>query len=159
MLSNPSINQEVSFLSIYFIFLAIKSVFVNTENLYMEHVNQVVNFLSRLTEAEKKQANAVTGGNFEKLLVESKVIQTTCAEKNWTKSSINKLENFRTYDIRNIFFLQQKMEKKNGLQIFDKDTPFDLKKLRRDSAIHLKIPTFLEKRFEPFGPTLISKFI
>ena len=47
----------------------------------MENVNQVVNFLSRLTEAEKKQANAVTGGNFEKLLVESKVIQTTFAEK------------------------------------------------------------------------------
>ena len=81
------------------------------------------------------------------------------SEKNWTKSSINKLENFRAYDIRNIFFLQQKMEKKNELQIFDKDTPFDLKKLRRDSATHLKIPTFLEKRFEPFGPTLISKFI
>ena len=70
----------------------------------MEHVNQVVNFLSRLTEAEKKQANAVTGGNFEKLLVESKVIHTTFAEKNWTKSSIKKLVNFRAYDIRNIFF-------------------------------------------------------
>ena len=81
--------------------MAVKSVFVNTENLYMEHVNQVVNFLSRLTEAEKKQANAVTGGNFEKLLVESKVIQTNFAEKNWTKSSIKKLENFRLYlDIR-----------------------------------------------------------
>ena len=125
----------------------------------MEHVNQVVNFLSRLTETEKKRANAVAGGNYEKLLVESKVIQTNFAEKNWTKSSIKKLENYRAYDNRNIFFLHQKMEKNNQLQIFDKDTPFDLKKLRRDSATHLKIPTFLEKRFEPFGPTLISKFI
>ena len=85
----------------------------------MEHVTQVVNFLSRLSETEKKRANAVAGGNFEKLLVESKVIQTTFAEKNWTKSSINKLENFRAYDIRNIFFLQQKMEKKNQLQILE----------------------------------------
>ena len=125
----------------------------------MENVNQVVNFLSKFTEIEKKQANEIAGGNFEKLLVEFKVIQTNFGEKKRTRSSIYKFGNFRAYDIRDIFFLQQKQGKKTEVQIFDKDAPFDLKKLRRDSATHLNVPTFLEKRFEPFGPTLISKFI
>ena len=125
----------------------------------MENVNKVVNFLSRLTEIEKKQANEIAGGNFEKLIAEFKAMQTTFGEKNWTGGSIDKFGNFRAYDIRDIFFLQQKQGKKTEVQIFDKDAPFNLKKLRRNSTTHLNLPTFLEKRFEPFGPTLISKFI
>ena len=125
----------------------------------MENVNQVVNFLSRLTEIEKKQANEIAGGNFEKLLVEFKTIQNTFSEKNWTRGSIDKFGSLRAYGIRDIFFLQQKEGKKTELQIFNKDASLDLKKLRRDPAAYLKTPTFLEKRFELFGPTLISKFI
>ena len=73
----------------------------------MENVNQVVNFMNRLTEIEKKRANEIAGGNFEKFLAEFKAIQSTFSEKNWTRSSIDKFGNFRAYDIRAIFFLQQ----------------------------------------------------
>ena len=125
----------------------------------MENVNQVVNFLSKFTEIEKKQANEIAGGNFEKLLAEFKAIQTIFSEKNWTRGSIDKFGNFRAYDIRDIFFLQQKEGKKTELQKSNKDASLNLKKLRRGPVTYLKTPTFLEKRFELFGPTLISKFI
>ena len=125
----------------------------------MENITQIVNFLNRLTEIEKNEANEIAGGNFEKFLAEFISIQTTFSEKNWTRGSIDKFGNCRAYDIRDIFFLQQKEGKKTELQIFNKDTFLDLKKLRRDPVTYLNTPTFLEKRFELFGPTIISKFI
>ena len=48
---------------------------------------------------------------------------------------------------------------KTEVSIFDKDAPLDLNKLRWGPATQLKTPTFLEKRFKVFGPTLISRFI
>ena len=125
----------------------------------MEKVNQVSNFVNRLTETEKNQANALAGGDFEKLLAEFELIQTNFGKKKCASNSVNLFENSRACDIRDIFFLQQKKGKKTERPIFDKDTPFDLKRLRRDPAALFKTPTFLEKKFEIFGPTLISRFV
>ena len=126
----------------------------------MNNINQVFNLKSRLTETEKKQADATTGGNFEKILAEYEIIQTNFfGKKNWIRNSRSQFENSRAYDIRDIFFLQQKQGKKTELPIFDNDVPFDLKKLRRDPATPFETPAFLEKRFELFGPTLISRFV
>ena len=125
----------------------------------MENINQVFNFISRLTETEKKQADAIAGGSFEKILAEYEIIQTTFGIKEYTRNSGNRFGNSRAYDIRDIFFLQHKKGKKTERSIFDKDAPFDLKKLRRDPAAPFETPSFLEKRFEIFGPSLISRFI
>jgi len=126
----------------------------------MNNVNQVFNLISRLTETEKKQAGAIAEGNFEKILAEYEIIQPNFFGKNnWIRNSRNQFENSRAYDIRDIFFLQQKERKKTELPIFDKDAPFDLKKLRRDPTTPFETPAFLEKRFELFGPTVISRFV
>ena len=125
----------------------------------MEKVNQVFNFLNRLTETEKNQADALAGGDFEKLLAEFELIQTNFGQKKWARNSVNLLDNSRACDIRDIFLLQHKQGKKTKPPIFDKDTPFDLRRLRRDPATIFKTPTLLEKRFEIFGPTLISGFV
>ena len=125
----------------------------------MENINQVFNFISRLTETEKKQADAIAGGSFEKILAEYEIIQTTFGIKKYTRNSGNRFDNSRAYDIRDIFFLQQKKGKKTERPIFDKDAPFDLKKLRRDPTTPFETPAFLEKRFGLFGPTIISRFV
>mgnify|MGYP001169325236 FL=1 len=125
----------------------------------MENVNPVFSFVGRLTETEKKQADVIAGGNFEKLLAEFELMQTIYGKKNWASNSGNPFENSRANGIRKIFILQQKMREKNELALFDTDATFDLKKLRRDPAASFMRPGFLEKRFKPFGPTIISKFI
>jgi len=125
----------------------------------MKNVNPVFSFLDRLTETQKKQANVIAGGNFEKLLAEFELMQTIYGKKKWASNFGNPFENSRANDIRNIFFLQQKMMEKNEIAFFDTDATFDLKKLRRDPAAPFMRPGFLEKRFKPFGPTIISKFI
>ncbi|MFT4577690.1 MAG: hypothetical protein ACI9UO_000505 [Nitrospinales bacterium] len=73
----------------------------------MESVNHICSCLNGLTEAQKKQADAIAGGNFEKLLAEFQILRTSSGEKNRTASSNNPFENSRASDIRDIFFLQQ----------------------------------------------------
>jgi hypothetical protein len=164
----------------------------------MESVDHICSCLNGLTEAQKKQADAIAGGNFEKLLVEFQILRTTSDEKNRPGSSKNQLENSRASDIRdifflnqdktgdasssfdkffsstksenqfensrasdirNIFFLNQKKLKESDPPVLNNDTPLDLKELRKDFSAPREVPAFLEKRFELFGPTVISRFL
>ena len=164
----------------------------------MESVDHICSCLNVLTEAQKKQADAIAGGNFEKLLAEFQILRTTSGEKNRTGSSNNLFENSRASDIRDIFFLQQENTEEASLekffsstksvnqfensrasdilnifflnqekvkesdpnpQTFDNSFPLDLEKLRRDPATPRGVPAFIEKRFELFGPTVISRFV
>jgi len=125
----------------------------------MENVNPVFSFLGRLTETKKNQAEVIAGESFEKLLAEFELMQIIYGKKNWGTNLGNPFENSRANGIKKIFFLQQKMMEKNELGLFDTDATFDIKKLRRDPAAPFMRPGFLEKRFKPFGPTIISKFI
>lgn len=125
----------------------------------MESVNHKFSCLNGLTEVQKKQGDAIAGGNFENLLVEFQILRLTSGEKNRTASSINQFENSRAFDIRYIVFLNQEKLKESDPPIFDNSSPLDLEKLRRDPATPRGVPGFLEKRFELFGPTVISRFV
>jgi hypothetical protein len=164
----------------------------------MQRVDHICSCLNGLTEAQKKQANAIAGGNFEKLLAEFQILRTTSGEKNRTGSSNILFENSHASDIRDIFFLQQDNTEEASLekfffstkseyqfessrasdilnifflnqeklkesdpnpQTFDNRFPLDLEKLRRDPATPRGVPSFIEKRFELFGPTVISRFV
>ena len=125
----------------------------------MESVNHIFSCLNGLTEVQKKQGDAIAGGNFENLLVEFQILRLTSGEKNRTASSINQFENSRAFDIRYIVFLNQEKLKESDPPIFDNSSPLDLEKLRRDPATPRELPGFLEKRFEIFGPTVISRFV
>jgi hypothetical protein len=160
----------------------------------MERVKHICSCQNGLSEAQKKQADAIAGGSFEKLLTELQILRTT--EKNQTDSSKNQFENSRASDIRDIFFLQQEKdvslekffsstktqnqfensrasdilnifflnqeklkESNSSTQELDNDSPLDLEKLRIDFSTPSEVPAFLEKRFELFGPTVISRFL
>jgi hypothetical protein len=164
----------------------------------MESVNHICSCLNGITETQKKQADAIAGGSFEKLLVEYQILRTTSREKNRIISSENQFENSRASDIRDIFFLKQekagdtslsqakffssrksrnKFEnsrasnirdifflnkeklKESDSPIFNNESSLDLEKLRKDFSVPRKVPVFLEKRFELFGPTVISRFL
>ena len=164
----------------------------------MENLNQICSCLNGLTEAQKKQADAIAGGSFEKLLAEFQMLRKTSGEKNHITSSKNQFENSRASDIRKIFFLNQEktgdislsLEKfisstksKNQLKnsrasdirdifflnqkklkesdspTFNNDSSLDLEKLRKDFSAPREVPVFLEKRFELFGPSVISRFL
>jgi hypothetical protein len=164
----------------------------------MGSVDHICSCLNGLTEAQKKQADAIAGGNFEKLLAEFQILRTTSGEKNRTGSLNNFFENSRASDIRDIFFLQQENTEEASLekvfsstksenhfensrasdilnifflnqqklvesdpnsQKFDNSFQLDLEKLRRDPATPRGVPSFIEKRFELFGPTVISRFV
>ena len=125
----------------------------------MENVNQIGIWLNGLTEAQKKQADAIAGGSFEKLLAEFQILRTTSGEKNQITSSKNQFENYRTSDIRDLFFLNQKKLKESDSLTFNNHSSLDLEKLRKDFSVPREVPVFLEKRFELFGPTVISSFL
>ena len=162
----------------------------------MESVDHICSCQNGLSEAQKKQADAIAGVNFEKLLAEFQILRTTSGEKNRTGSSNNLFENSRASDIRDIFFLQQEKdvslekffsstktqnqfensrasdilnifflnqeklkESDPNPQTFYNSYPLDLEKLRRDPATPRGVPAFIEKRFELFGPTVISRFV
>ena len=125
----------------------------------MENVNHICSCLNGLTEAQSKQADAIAGGSFEKLLSEFQILRTTSGEKNHITSSKNQFENSRTSDIRDIFFLNQKKLKESDSPPFNNDSSLDLEKLRKDFSAPREIPIFLEKRFELFGPSVISRFL
>ncbi len=166
----------------------------------MESVNHICSCQNGLSEAQKKQADAVAGGSFEKLLAEFQILRTTSGAKNQTANSKNPFENSRASDIRDIFFLNQEkaegaslslqnffssMKSENQFensrasdilnifflnqeklkesdtdpQKFDNNSPLDIEKLRKDFTNPREVPGFLEKQFELFGPTVISRFI
>ena len=74
----------------------------------MESVNHICSCLTGLTEAQKKLADAIAGGNFEKLLAKFQILRTTSGEKNQTASSNSLFENSRALDIRDFFSKQRK---------------------------------------------------
>ena len=164
----------------------------------MKSVNHISSCLNGLTDAQKKQADAIAGGSFEKLLAEFQILRTTSGEKNRTNSSENQfknsrasdirdifflnqektgdisislekfisstksknqLKNSRASDIRDIFFLNQKKLKESDSPTFNNDSSLDIEKLRKDYSAPREVPFFLEKRFELFGPTVISRFL
>ena len=164
----------------------------------MESVNHICSCLNGLTEAQKKQADDIAGGSFEKLLAEFQILRTTSNTKNQISNSKNPFENSRASDIRDIFFLNQEKAEGASLSLekffsstksenqfensrasdirdifflnqeklkesdsptFDNDSPLDLEKLRKDFSVPREVPSFLEKRFELFGPTVISRFL
>jgi hypothetical protein len=125
----------------------------------MENVNHICCCLNGLTEGKKKQADTIAGGSFEKLLAEFQILRITSGEKNHIISSKNHFENSRASDIRDIFFLNQKKLKESDSSTFNNDSSLDLEKLRKDFSAPREVPVFLEKRFELFGPTVISRFL
>ena len=125
----------------------------------MESVDHICSCLNGLTKAQKKQADAIAGGSFEKLLSEFQILRTTSGEKNHITSSKKQIEYSRASDIRDIFFLNQEKLKESDSPNFNNDSSLDLEKLRKDFSAPRKIPVFLEKRFELFGPTVISRFL
>ena len=125
----------------------------------MESVNHICSCLNGLTEAQKKLGDAIAGGSFEKLLAEFQILRRTSGEKNYTTSSENQFKNSRASDIINIFFLTQEKLKESDSPTFNNDSSLDLEKLRKDFSTPRQVPIFLEKRFELFGPTVISRFL
>ena len=125
----------------------------------MENVNHICSCLNGLTEAQKKQADAIAGGSFEKLLSEFQILRTKSGEKNQITSSKNQFENSRASDIRDIYFLNQEKLKESDSPNLNNDSSLDLEKLRKDFSAPRKVPIFLEKRFELFGPSVISRFL
>ena len=125
----------------------------------MESVKYISNWLNGLTEPQKKHADAIAGGSFEKLLSEFQILRTKSGEKNQITSSKNQFENSRASDIRDIYFLNQEKLKESDSPNLNNDSSLDLEKLRKDFSAPRKVPIFLEKRFELFGPSVISRFL
>jgi hypothetical protein len=125
----------------------------------MESVNHICSCLNGLTEAQKKQADAIADRSFEKLLAEFHILRRTSGEKNYTISSENQFKNSRASHIIDIFFLNQEKLKESDSPTFNNDSSFDLEKLRKDFSAPRQVPVFLEKRFELFGPSIISRFL
>jgi hypothetical protein len=125
----------------------------------MESVNHICSCLNGINEAQKKQVDAIAGGSFEKLLAEFQILRTTFGEKNRSTRSENNFQISRASVIRDIFFLNQQKIKKSDTPTFNNDSSLDLKKLRKDFSAPREVPVFLEKRFELFGPTVISRFL
>ena len=127
----------------------------------MEGIEQVCNCLNSLTPTEKRKADAVAGGSFHKILVELQVLRNSFGKKYSYTPSKNHEKTNRANDILDIFLLQQKAQKESArkIQTFEIGSPLDINKLRRDISAPRAVPIFLEKRFELFGPTAISRFI
>ena len=127
----------------------------------MEGIDQVCNCLSSLTDKEKTKADAVAGGSFQKILVELQILRNSFGKKYSFTPSKNNDKTNRANDIFDIFLLQQKAQKEAArkIQTFEIGSPLDINKLRRDISAPRAVPVFLEKRFELFGPTTITRFI
>ena len=127
----------------------------------MESIEQVCNCLNSLTPVEARKADAVAGGSFQKILVELQILRNSFGKKYSFTPSKNNDKTNRANDILDIFFLQQKAQKESEkkIQTFEKGSLLDINKLRRDSSAPRAVPVFLEKRFELFGPTAISRRI
>lgn len=96
----------------------------------MEPVNQTCSCLNDLTSAQKRQADAVAGGDFAKLLIELQIIRASLNTEA-TGSNKSSLPEFkRPQDIMNVFFSDELQARQAG------DDPY-----------------FLEKKFPIFGPS------
>ena len=127
----------------------------------MESIERVCNCLNSLTPTEKRKADAVAGGSFQKILVELQILRNSFGKKYSFTPSKNNDKTNRANDIFDIFLLQQKAQKESArkIQTFEKGSILDINKLRRDISAPRSVPVFLEKRFELFGPTAISRRI
>ena len=127
----------------------------------MENINQVFNCLKGFTDVEKKKADAVAGGSFHKILFELQILQNSLEKKKSFSQFRNREKTNRANYLLDVFLLQQKAQKESESKIetFEKGSPLDMNKLRRDSSAPRLVPVFLEKRFELFGPTTITRFI
>lgn len=127
----------------------------------MENINQVFNCLNGFTDVEKKKADAVAGGNFHEILVELQILRNSFGKKILFTSSRNHQKTNRANDILDIFLLQQKAQKESArkIQTYEKGSILKINRLRRDISTPRAVPVFLEKRFELFGPTTITRFI
>ena len=127
----------------------------------MESIEQICNCLHSFTHAEKRKADAIAGVCFQKILFELQILRNFFGKKNsFTPSRKHQTTN-RANDILDIFFLQQNAQKESEskIQTFENGSLLDINKLRRDSSAPRVVPVFLEKRFELFGPTAISRRI
>ena len=138
-----------------------KVLMLKTEELYMESMDKIYNSLGGFTNAEKKKADAVAGGSFQKILVELQILRNSFGKKYSFTPSKNNDKTNRANDILDIFLLQQKAQKESArkIQTFEIGSPLDINELRRDISTPRAVPVFLEKRFELFGPTTITRFI
>ena len=127
----------------------------------MESIEQVCNCLNRLTPTEKRKADAVAGGSFQKILVELQILRNSFGKKYSFTPSKNNDKTNRANDILDIFLLEQKAQKESArkIQTFEIGSPLEINRLRRDISTPRAVPVFLEKRFELFGPTTITRFI
>ena len=127
----------------------------------MESIGQICNCLDSLTPAEKRKADAVAGGSFQKILVELQILRNSFGKINSFLQSRNREKTNRANYLSEIFLLQQKAQKESAskIQTFEKGSILDINKLRRDISAPRSVPVFLEKRFELFGPTEISRRI
>ena len=127
----------------------------------MENINQVFNCLNGFTDVEKKKADDVAGGSFHKILVELQILRNSFGKKNFFSQPINREKTSRTNYLLDIFLLQQKVQKESArkIQTYEKDSILNINRLRRDISAPRAVPVFLEKRFELFGPTTITRFI
>ena len=102
----------------------------------MEPVNHTCSCLNDLTPEQMKKANAVAGGDFEKLLVELQIVRSSFSTKTtgYKKSSLPEFK--RPQDIMNVFLSDEIQEREAG------DGPY-----------------FLEKKFPLFGPSVIKTMI
>ena len=127
----------------------------------MESIEQVCNCLNSLTPTEKRKADAVAGGSFQKILVELQILRNSFGKINSFLQSRNREKTNRANYLSEIFLLQQKAQKESAdkIQTFEKGSTLDINKLRRDISALRSVPVFLEKRFELFGPTAISRRI
>lgn len=127
----------------------------------MERIDPICDCLSGFTKAEKVKADAVAGGSFEKILVELQILRNSFGEKNSFSPSPNEEKTTRASEVLDIFFLQQNIQKESEQESlpFDPDAPLDLDSLRWDPSVKRDVPIFLEKKFELFGPTVISKLL
>ena len=127
----------------------------------MESIEQVCNCLNSFTHEEKRKADALAGGSFQKILVELQILRNSFGKKYSFTPSKNHDKTNRANDILDIFLLQQKAQKESTrkIQTFEKGSILDINRLRRDISTPRAVPVFLEKRFELFGPTTITRFI
>ena len=117
--------------------------------------------MNGFTDVEKKKADDVAGGSFHKILVELQIVRNSVGKRNCFPPYRNREKTSRANYLLDIFLLQQKIQKESEIktQTFEKDFLSNLNKIRRDRSTPRAVPVFLEKRFELFGPNVVSRFI
>ena len=99
----------------------------------MEPVNQTCFCFNDLTPAQMKNADAVAGGDFAKLLIELQIVRSALSKQTIGSKKGSLPEFKRPQDIMNVFFSDEIQERTVS------DGPY-----------------FLEKKFPLFGPSVIK---